>query len=522
MYGFVFINCLDIKNFEETGVGWTCPSDKDLGCVFDLNIQLTNETDIDEIVIFGLSDGQIVTPQAVAPEYRIRDIEIQNKLFTITIRIDLEVSNIRMQLSIGNGKSLVLTEIAVYSDVDDVNLSVQSIAYNYVSIISEEIPTSSNIDNCQQENVATTNQVENENMSVANTVLIDNPNPTTASINMTSQTDTTFTPQNTKIKTNPNPTTVSINMTSQTDTTFTPQNTTTTIKTNPNSPNPEIGIDCKKQSIFLSTIGVLAIFMVTLLFNSVIVILLLLKNNRKIRKKLSILEQTKTDASTMATYIKSYKMRHAHTEQDLTVIQNRIAADDMYDRQEPIPEPIPEPKQEPVLTVNIIHNIDSGFASPSAAVPNIQYNAMGDFNSLSIPMTVNTSYAQIENLNSSAQRETDYDSCVQDEFEVPLEDNSAYSSMPTTVLPQICVENCDTSINVDTQLNIPMADNIGYISGRNESAVNKALVPNEMFTGKIENNDIKHIYSSIANECSIDFPTRKSGEFPSYNVLVHK
>ena len=570
---FVYI-CLDITNIEETGVGWSCPPDIDLGCVFRLRIQLTAEVDVDRIVISGLTDGVIVSPQIEILELRTdpNTLNVDNNLYSITIPIDDEITNVSMRLSIGSGKNLVLTEITVYS-TEDINISVLNPAYSFSSVVPIVTPTSPNIATTQLPNIPiTTTTVLTENQNTPNTVAT-----TSTSLNNMNTTNTTFTPQNTTNTTfTPQKTTIQTNTTftpqKTTNTTFTPQNTTnttftpqkttnttftpqnTTIQTNTDSPRPEATEDCKIQSISLSIIGVLSIFIVTMLFNSIIIIALLAKNNRKIRRKLNTLEQAKKDTPTIASYIKSYKKRHTQPELGLTVVENRIAADDMYE--------LPEPRQEPI-SVNIIHNMDSGFASPSAAVSQLQNN---NFNNLS----VNTDYVQMENLSLSAQKETKHDSDPQDEFEVPIQENTTYSSIQRTGLPRISIENCDNSIygnsldvpmeenigyisnleipmqentayssiqrtgvprisieNCDnsiygSNLDIPMEENIGYISTKNVLVVNRPTEPNGIFNGKVENSDIKHIYASITNECCVEFPIRNTGEFPSYNVLVHK
>ena len=442
LYLFIFVNiCLDITNIGETGVGWSCPPDIDLGCVFRLRIQLTAEVDVDRIVISGLTDGVIVSPQIEILELRTdpNTLKVDNNLYSITIPIDDEITNVSMRLSIGSGKNLVLTEITVYS-TEDINISVLNPAYGFSSLVPIVTPTSPNIATTQLPNTPiTTTTVLTENQNTPNTVAT-----TTTSLNNMNTTNTTFTPQNTTNTTFTPQKTTNTTFTPQktTNTTFTPQNTTnttftpqkttnttftpqnTTIQTNTNSPRPEATEDCKIQSISLSIIGVLSIFIVTMLFNSIIIIALLAKNNRKIRRKLNTLEQAKKDTPTIASYIKSYKKRHTQPELGLTVVENRIAADDMYE--------LPEPRQEPI-SVNIIHNMDSGFASPSAAVSQLQYN---NFNNLS----VNTDYVQMENLSLSAQKETKHDCDPQDEFEVPIQENTAYSSIQRTGLPRISIE----------------------------------------------------------------------------------
>ena len=550
----MFYNCLDIDNYEETAVGWICPEDIDLGCSFDLNIQLTTSTTIERIVLFGLSAGEVTYPEVEIAEIKfvLEDIKVENKLFTISIPIDEELTNIRMKLWIENGKILVLSEVALYS-TDDINLSVLDIAYDFLGVDPVELPTSENIADFQRNN----NREANGNTFVENTVKTDNTMATTV-LNTTIQTNTTFTPQNT---------------------TFTPQNTTqiatTTIQTTPSFPDIK---DCQKQSIFLSIIGVLSIFMITLLFNSVIIIALLAKNNRKLRRKMNTLEHPKNPASTISSYIKGYKMRHVQPELDLTVVQNRIAIDDMYDN--------PQTTSEQTNAVNMIHNIDSGFASPITPVPNIHYGVIEHLDSLSVPMTANAGYAQIGPIECSVSNESQYECCVQEEFEVPMEENVAYSSIQRKDLPQICVDRCGNSLEPNTldipmvdnvayssiqrkgfqqvcidrrenslepntldipmvdnvayssiprkgpqqisidrcgnSLELPMVENIGYISSRNALTVNRAQMPNSVFSGGVGSSDIKQIYSSIANECSVEFPMRKNGEFPSYNVLVHK
>ena len=106
-------------------------------------------------------------------------------------------------------------------------------------------------------------------------------------------------------------------------------------------------------------------------------------------------------------------------------------------------------------------------------------------------------------------------------LEVPMQENTAYSSIQRTGVPKISIENCDNSI-YGSNLDIPMEENIGYISTKNVLVVNRPTEPNRIFNGKVENSDIKHIYASITNECCVEFPIRNTGEFPSYNVLVHK
>ncbi|KAI6659216.1 hypothetical protein LOD99_14889 [Oopsacas minuta] len=435
----------EIETITTDGVGWNCQSDRDQSCIFYVKIKLSRTAYISRVVIFGLIQGSDRLPEVKMtsnPDKSPTNGILIDNIYSITTSIDSNENLFQFSFTVAAGTNIVLSEIAVFTG-EDVNIAVENVGYNYVGEIpEEERPTSSHIANFQ-------NGASFDAQTIGDRTETGTTIPSTT-------TESTITMENT----NTFQSTISTISTTQID-------ASTAV-----DPQP-LKDDCTARSVFFSIVGTLGIFVITTLLNSIIIIVLLARNNRKVRRKLHALQNSKTE---------SFR-NYAENVQQETVIVNSISIDDVYDS---------------LTTRDTSNQRDSGFDSPSNANPIIRNSTycinsnLMNQNSSSITVVDNTSCHQaVPHINQ--------DTCVQDEHEVQMEDNIAYTDH--NKLPEICIETCQESLQ-QAHLGIPMVDNAGYVSARNCLGVKMKNGTKE----PLEVCDVKHIYASIGNECCIAIP----------------
>lgn len=444
---------------------------------------------INRIELLGLVQGSASYPLVILMgEETDYERTVDGNLFVVSVPIGSKVNLLNLSLIVEPGRNLILTEFAVFTG-ENVNIAVESESYTFQGIMSDDVSTSAPIANFQSDQFST------QTVAASNTITTTQPAPQT-----TTQTTTQSAPQTTRVN---NTQINTIQNTQQTT-----QNTTESISTPPAS----LMDQCMTQTILISIIGVLGIFIITVLLNSIIVVAILAKNNRKIRRKLHALEAKKGE---------SFKLYDFETKQSIpprllntkTIInENMITTDDVYDSLE-----------VPVTG-------DSGIGSPSNAT--LQRNSVNPnfFHQSSVPMTESSCFIISNRMTNERPNECP----IMDENEVHMEENVAFRD---TSVPQICVERCESY--KQENLGIPMTENLSYMSSRTKPQLPAAPIQQENLgipmtenigyvssrngpiVPEFQNGEPKHIYASIATEYCIPIPDKNS-EMTGYNVLRHK
>ena len=486
---------LDTSDVNANGVGWSCPVDSDLPCIYNFSITLTTTTTINRIELLGLRQGSADYPIVAVTGKEVKyELKINGSLFVVTIPIASEDNIFNLLMTVQNGRNLILTEIAVFTG-ENINIAVESESYDFVGILSGDVSTSAPIANFQSERFVQQTVDPSETNATTTTTT------TTITASITTQTTTQAPPQTTRVNN------VQINTTQ--NTTQTTQNTTQTTL----SPSTSSIEQCMTKPIFLSIIGTLGIFIITLLINGIIIVSLLVKNNRKIRRKLHTLEAKKGESFKVYDFDTQQNNSPPRLNTQITVIENMITTDDVYDSLEAVPV-----------------TRDSGIGSPNNVM--LQRNLIDQnfFQQNSIPVTNSSCYIQ-----PSHPKDERLDECaIVDENEIQMEENVAFRD---TVMPQISVQMCESY--KQGNLGIPMTENIGYMSSRSKQQLPIAPIQQEnlgtpmtenigylksrngLSVSGLQNVEPKHIYASIANDYCIAIPDRNS-EMTGYNVLKHK
>ena len=461
---------------------------------------------INRIELLGLKQGSadypIVTLSGREVEY---ELTIDGSLFVVTVPIGSEVNSLNLSLTVQNGRKLLLTEFALFTG-ENVNIAVANESYTFEGILPQEFPTSATIANYQLDRFA---------QQTIDPSIVGTTTTTTTATTQTTQTTTQAASRTTRVN----------NI--QTNTTRNPQQTaqiTTQTTLNPTAASIE---QCMPGTVFASIIGVLGISIITMLVNSIIVVVILARNNRKIRRKLHDMESMQGE---------SFKLYEFGSQQNNlpptqllssqgTVIENMITTDDVYD------------------SIEVPVTRDSGIESPNNGMLQRNYMNPDLFYKGAIPVT-NSSCVILPNRLTD---ERYYECSVMDENEVPMEENVAFRE---TMMPQICVEKCESlkqdNLNIpmtenigyvssrktpqlsiaptqQDNLNIPMTENIGYVSSRKTPQLSIAPTQQDNLNIPMTENigEPKQIYCSITEEYCVAIPERNM-EMTGYNVLQHK